>query len=90
MDDDAGRVQGPPQPRAPRPGELLPKAVLEIPGISSRLYVLARAREDRPGGLDRERVVASPCEHVHRRQVAEPHCASAFSAGIGTSAQFSS
>ena len=58
--------------------------------MRSRLYVLARAREDRPGSLDGERVVAAPRELVHRGQIAQPHCASAFFGRSGTSAQFSS
>ena len=88
--DDAGRVQCAAQPRAAGRGELLPEPLLQVAGVGARLYVLARAREDRASRLDRERVVAPPRELVHRGQVAQPHCASAFSARIGTSAQFSS
>ena len=70
--------------------ELLPEPLLQVAGLGARLNLLARAREDRASRLDRERVVAPPRELVHRGQVAQPHCASAFSARTGTSAQFSS
>jgi hypothetical protein len=78
--DDTGRVQCAAQPRAASRRELLLKAFLQIPGICPCLYVLARAREDRASRLDRERLAAPPRQLVHRGQVAQPHCASAFSA----------
>jgi len=85
MHDDPGRVHRSAQPRRARPEKLCAEPFLEIPGLGARLYVLARARENGPRSLDCERVVAPPGELVHRGQVAQPHCASAFLARTGTS-----
>ncbi len=84
--DDAGRVQRAPQTRLPCALELGLEPLTEIPGIGPGLDLLARAREHRTGGLDRERVVAAARELVHRWQIAQLHCASAFSDAAGTAA----
>jgi hypothetical protein len=91
VDDDAGGVEDAPEAGRARRPELARQPQREVPGIDARLYLFTRAREDRPGGVDGERVVDVPCELVHRGQVAQLHdgkryCASALWGSCGLSA----
>jgi hypothetical protein len=87
VDDDARRVQRPPQLRRSRRGQLGPQPFAHVARIGACLDLFTRAREDTPRGLDGERVVAPARELVDRGQVAQPHCASALFGSAGTSAQ---
>ncbi len=87
MDDDARRVQGPAQASRSSRTKLLANALDEISGLRAGLNLPARARENGPCGVDRERIIACPRQLVDRRQITQLHCASAFCGSPAISAQ---
>ncbi len=81
VDEHAGGVQHAPELRPPCRRELRQRPFREVAGIGAGLDLLARPLERRPRRLERGRMrlgcqalVAQ--QHVHGREVAEPHKAS--------------
>jgi hypothetical protein len=73
VDDHAGCVDDAAQLRGPRRRQVCVEGRGQVARVVARLHLLTRARENLPGGLDRERVVAAARQHVHRRQIAQLH-----------------
>src|SRR4029453_17053737 len=94
VDDDAGGVQRPPEPRRLGRAELGREPLRQVTRIRAGPNLHARARENTPRRVDGERVVAHPGELVDRGEVAQAHdqilrtyCASALRGSAGISAQ---
>src|SRR5262249_7311693 len=73
VDDHPGRIQNAAQRRPPCRGKLLVERCREVTGIAARPDRLARPVDHRPGRGDRQRIVGSTRELVHRRKVSQLH-----------------
>jgi pepF/M3 family oligoendopeptidase len=82
VDDDPGRVDRPTQTHLPLGTNLLTQASAQVAGIGAGSNLLARTVEDRPCGVDRERVVSLAGKLVHRGEVAQLHGKSVERAAI--------